>query len=216
MAPGGGMFLVFDAADGQIKGIMQENRYLTDVRTGAAGGVAIKHLSRPTDKRVGFIGTGAVSKSLARAIAEVRPGFTASAYAFEYCEDFCDEMSAELGTTFAVCETPQEVCAASDIIVTCTPGGATVLEKSWLKPGTTIVAIGSDQPTKQEIPVDVLASSKYICDLISQTSQIGELRSAIDAGVMSEGDVHAELGEVVNGKQASKQRTLPPVCLALH
>ena len=47
--------------------------------------------------------------------------------------------------------------------------------------GTTIVAIGSDQPTKQEIPVDVLASRKYVCDLVAQTSQIGELRSAIAA-----------------------------------
>ena len=34
LAPGGGMFLVFDAADGQIKGIFQENRFMTDVRTG--------------------------------------------------------------------------------------------------------------------------------------------------------------------------------------
>lgn len=135
MAPGGGVFLVFDAASGQLKGTFQENRYLTDVRTGAAGGIAVKHLSRPSDSRVGFIGTGAVSKSLARAIAEVRPGYSASAFALEYCDEFCKEMAAELGTCFTKCETPQEVCAASDIVVTCTPGGATVLEKAWVKPG---------------------------------------------------------------------------------
>ena len=51
LAPGGGMFLVFDAADGQIKGIFQENRFMTDVRTGAAGGVAVKYLSKPTDSQ---------------------------------------------------------------------------------------------------------------------------------------------------------------------
>lgn len=44
-------------------------------------------------------------------------------------------MAGELGASFTVCETAQEVCAASDIIVTCTPGQATVLEKAWLKPG---------------------------------------------------------------------------------
>lgn len=135
MAPGGGAFLVFDASTGQLKGMFQENRYLTDVRTGAAGAIAVKHLSRPTDSRVGFIGTGAVSKSLARAIAEVKPGYTATAFAFDYCQEFCNELEAELGTSFTACETPQQVCAASDIIVTCTPGGATVLEKAWLKPG---------------------------------------------------------------------------------
>eukprot|EP01045_Picozoa_sp_COSAG04_P051849 COSAG04_NODE_21788_length_367_cov_0.962687_2_plen_73_part_01 len=51
-----------------------------------------------------------------------------------------------------VCESAEEVCASCDIIVTCTPGAATVLEASWLRPGTTVVAVGSDQPTKQEIP----------------------------------------------------------------
>ena len=43
-----------------------------------------------------------MSKSLARAIAEVRPGMTGHAYAFEFAEEFCEEMAAELGTTFSV------------------------------------------------------------------------------------------------------------------
>ena len=72
--------------------------------------------------------------------------------------------------------------------MTCTPGGATVLEASGPRPGTTVVAVGSDQPTKQEIPVDVLATSKYVCDLVGQTSQIGELRSALEAGAMTAAD----------------------------
>ena len=146
-----------------------------------------------------------MSKSLARAIAEVRPGMTGHAYAFEFAEEFCQEMAAELGTTFSVCESAEEVCAACDIVVTCTPGGATVLEASWLRPGTTVVAVGSDQPTKQEIPVDVLATSKYVCDLVGQVSKIGELRSAMDAGAMSEADVHAELGEVINGTKPGRE-----------
>ena len=87
-----------------------------------------------------------------------------------------------------------------NVIYTQTPGGSTVLEKDWLKPGTTIIASGSDQPTKQEIPNDVLKSSKYIADLINQTSKVGELRGAIQAGVMTKEDVYCELGELVNGK----------------
>ena len=48
-----GMFCVFDAVDGQVKGVFQENRFLTDVRTGAAGGVAIKYLAKPEHTKVG-------------------------------------------------------------------------------------------------------------------------------------------------------------------
>lgn len=54
--------------------------------------------------------------------------------------------------------------------------------------------------TKQEIPNDVLKASKYISDLTKQTSKVGELRGAIQAGAMTEKDVYAELGELVNGK----------------
>eukprot|EP01043_Picozoa_sp_COSAG02_P102898 COSAG02_NODE_38915_length_423_cov_0.895062_1_plen_86_part_01 len=41
LPPGGGVFCVMDAVNGQVKAVMQENRFLTDLRTGAAGGIAI-------------------------------------------------------------------------------------------------------------------------------------------------------------------------------
>ena len=205
LPPGGGVFCVMDAVNGQVKAVMQENRFLTDLRTGAAGGVAVKHLSPPEATRIGFIGAGQVARVVAQAVAELRPGITGFAFANDMCEEFCADMAAELGTTFTVCESAEEVCASSDVIVTCTPGAATVLEKAWLRPGTTIVALGSDQPTKQELPVDVVATSKYVCDLVGQVSKIGELRSAMDAGAMSEADVHAELGEVINGTKPGRE-----------
>ena len=99
------------------------------------------------------------------------------------------------------------MCAESDVIFTQTPGASTVLEKEWLKPsGVTIIASGSDQPTKQEIPNDVLKASKYIADLVKQTSKVGELRGAIQAGEMTEADVYAELGEVVSGTKEGTRR----------
>ena len=63
----------------------------------------------------------------------------------------------------------------------------------------------NDQPTKQEIPNDVLKASKYIADLVKQTSKVGELRGPLQAGVMTEDDVYAELGEVVNGDKPGRE-----------
>ena len=212
LPPGGGVFCVMDAVNGQIKGVMQENRFLTDLRTGAAGGVAIKHLSAPTATKIGFIGAGKVARVVAQATAELRPDITGYAFAHDMCEEFCADMAEDLGTTFTVCSSVEELCAECDVIVTSTPGGATVLEKAWLKPGTTIIALGSDQPTKQEIPTDVLGDCKYVADLVGQTSKIGELRSAIAAGAMTEDDVHAELGEVINGTKAGREGDEIIVC----
>lgn len=201
LPPGSGVFCVVDAVTGAPLAVMQENRFMTDLRTGAAGAVSLKYTTKDDgDLTVGFIGCGAIARNMARAAKAVRPNFKGVAYGLAGAEEFCRDLSDELGLEFEVASSAEELCSKSDAIFTQTPGGETVLELDWLKPGTTIIASGSDQPTKQEIPNDVLKASKYISDLTKQTSKVGELRGALEAGVMSEGDVYAELGEIVNGK----------------
>jgi Predicted ornithine cyclodeaminase, mu-crystallin homolog len=180
---------------------------MTDLRTGAAGAVAMKYCSSASQDTVGFIGTGAIARNMARAAAAVRP-FNGIAYALDnaMAEDFAKDMEQELGMSFEVAKSAEALCRASDIIFTQTPGSSTVLEKEWLKEtGVTIIASGSDQPTKQEIPNDVLVASKYVSDLTKQTSKVGELRGALQAGVMTVDDVYAELGEIVNGDKPGRE-----------
>lgn len=205
LPPGSGIFIVVNAVTGAPLGVFQENRFMTDLRTGAAGAVAMKYCSNESQKNVGFIGTGAIARNMARAAACVRP-FKGVAYAFDGAEEFCKDMEAETGMPFNVSDSAEALCGISDVIFTQTPGGSLVLEKDWLKDtGVTIIASGSDQPTKQEIPNDVLASGKYISDLTKQTSRVGELRGALEASVMTEADVYAELGQIVNGEKPGRE-----------
>jgi len=44
-----------------------------------------------------------------------------------------------------------------------------------------------------------------VCDLVRQCKSVGELRSAIAAGLMKETDVYAEIGEVVNGDKPGRE-----------
>jgi len=198
---GSGLFCVVDAVTGAPLAVMQENRFMTDLRTGAAGAVSLKHTTLPgQDLTIGFIGAGAIARNMARASKAVRPHFKGVAFGLAGAEEFSSEMSSELGIDFEVASSAEELCSKCNVVFTQTPGSETVLELGWLQPGTTIIASGSDQPTKQEIPVDVLTAGKYISDLTKQTSKVGELRSALQAGAMTESDVYAELGEIVNGK----------------
>jgi ornithine cyclodeaminase/alanine dehydrogenase-like protein (mu-crystallin family) len=197
---GSGVFIVVDAVTGAPLGIFQENRFMTDLRTGAAGAVSVKYTTPEEGNVIGFIGCGAIARNMARAAAAVRPSFQGVAYGLAGAKEFCEEMQAELGVPFKVASSSQELCGECNVIFTQTPGSATVLQLDWLKKGTTIIASGSDQATKQEIPNDVLKASKYISDLTKQTSKVGELRGAIQAGVMTVNDVYAELGEIINGK----------------
>ena len=150
---------------------------MTDLRTGAAGAVAVKYTTPDDDSNVvGFIGTGAIARNMARAAATVRPNFTGVAYALDVdgAKDFADEMSEELGVPFLVASSSEELCGQSNVIFTQTTGSEHVLKLEYLQKGTTIIASGSDQPTKQELPNNVLASAdKYIADLVNQTSRVG-------------------------------------------
>ena len=171
---------------------------------GAAGGIALKHFGK--GDTIGFIGCGAIGRVMARAAKAVQPDFKGVCYAPDGShETFAAEMSAELGVPFTAMSSAEEMCGASDVIYTQTPGSTTCVEKSWLKPHATIICSGSDQPTKQEIPTDILKASKYVSDLTKQTSKVGELRSAIADGSMTEADVYAEIGEVCNGSKPGRE-----------
>lgn len=203
---GSGLFCVVDAVTGAPLAVFQENRYMTDLRTGAAGAVSLKYTTlADAPLTIGFIGCGAIARVMARACKVVRPDFAGVAYGIAGAEEFCADMGAELGLPFTVASSAQELCGACNVIYTQTPGSATVLELGWLQPGTTIIASGSDQPTKQEIPNDVLKASKYVADLVKQTSKVGELRGALQAGAMKESDVYCELGDLVNGTKPGRQ-----------
>ena len=198
---GSGVFCVVDAVTGAPLAFFQENRYMTDLRTGAAGAISLKYTTDPSKPlTVGFIGCGAIARNMARAAHAVRPDMKGVAYGLAGSDEFALQMSEELGVPFEVVDSAEELCGRSNCIFTQTTGSSPVLELGMLQPGTTIIASGSDQPTKQEIPVDVLKAGKYISDLTKQTSKVGELRSAIQAGAMTESDVYCELGDLVNGK----------------
>ena len=93
----------------------------------------------------------------------------------------------------------RRTAAESDVVVTITTAGEPLLFDADVPPGCFVAALGADGPGKQELDPLLLAHSRLVVDVLAQTAAAGELRSALAAGVMSEIDVHAELGEVVAG-----------------
>jgi len=207
LSPGSGIFIVCDATNGSPLGIFQENRYLTDLRTGAAGGVSVKHFVAKHHKKVAFIGTGAIAMAMAEGAHCVHKFDQGFAYALDpkQAESFSADIKRTLGYNMKICHTAEEAVRSADVIFTQTPASAQVLKLEWLKPHATIIASGSDQPTKNEIPSDVMKKSKFIADLVRQCSRVGELRTAIKEGAMTEADVYAEIGEVVNGTKKGRE-----------
>src|SRR6266571_4910252 len=75
-----GMVLVFDAGTGAPAALLLDNGFITDLRTGAAGGVAARHPARRDASVVGVVGCGSQARYQLVSLALVRPFSEARIY----------------------------------------------------------------------------------------------------------------------------------------
>jgi len=195
-----GVIALFDLVTGKPLALL-DSIEITILRTAAASAVAARHLARENAQVVTICGCGAQGESHLRAIKLVRS--ITQAFAIDLDRNrasrFAERLGSELGIQITPNESLAEAVTQSDITATCTPARAPIFRNEFLRPGQFIAAVGADSPNKQELEPTVLSRSKVVVDLIQQAATIGDLHHAINAGVMTESDVYAELGQVVAG-----------------
>jgi ornithine cyclodeaminase/alanine dehydrogenase-like protein (mu-crystallin family) len=201
-----GAIVLFDASDGVPLAVM-DSMSVTALRTAAASAVAAKHLARESCDTLLVCGCGGQAREQLRALLCVRTPRRILAYDLDgiRAERFAARMAAELAIPIDAARDLAPALARSDLVVTCTTSRRFFIAEGMVAPGTCIAAVGADSEHKQEIDPRLLARAKVVTDLTAQAATIGDLRHAIEAGVMSAGDVHAELGEVVAGIKPGRQ-----------
>jgi alanine dehydrogenase len=200
-----GVIVLCDAENGYPLALL-DSMEITIIRTGAATGLAAKYLARRDAKVATICGCGNQGRITLKALAAVRR--LTRAYAFDIDEAsarrFADELSTETGIEVSAVSDLAQAIKGSDICVTCTPSKRYFLNHEFISPGTFIAAVGADNPEKQEIDPALLVSNKIIVDSLEQCATIGELHHALEQGLVTKADVHAELGEVIAGKKAGR------------
>ncbi|MGB4359304.1 MAG: ornithine cyclodeaminase family protein [Rhodoferax sp.] len=191
--------VLFDPETGRASALVSAN-YLTGVRTGAASAIATKYLSRPESSVLGIIGTGVQSAYQLRATLAVRPIRTVHAWdpSPENLVTF-GRTVAELGLAYAPQTDCRAVAANADILITVTPSQRALVEKSWVRPGTHISAMGADTKGKQELEAALVASAALFVDEAAQAITIGECQHAFNAGLITEQSLRGSLGAVIAG-----------------
>ncbi len=201
-----GLIVLCDAENGAPLAVL-DSIEITILRTGAATAVAAKYLAREDAATATICGCGNQGRVSLQALTQVRQ--IKQVYAFdadhEQAARYAEELSNELQlSVIAVRELPKAV-GKSDIIITCTPSTQPFLHQSEVAPGTFIAAVGADNETKQELDPHLLASGKVVVDSLEQCAVIGDLKLALQRGLMTQADVHAELGEVIAGRKAGRE-----------
>ena len=192
-----GLVILNDRTTGAPLAIM-DGQAVTAWRTGAVGGVGIRHLSRKDARTVGIVGAGA--QGFHQAVYACAARNIETVYIWNHSNRDLTDFMARLKKTIAdpavevvQCKTVEELVKASDIICTATPSEEPVLPNDReLLEGKCIIAIGSYTPQMREIPdviwdlVDnVYIELPYACEESGDLSQpLAEGRLTMDRVVL--------------------------------
>lgn len=198
-----GQMLVVSAETGFLQGVLLDNGYLTQVRTGAAGAVAAKYLAAENADIVGVIGSGVQARFQMAALKLVRPFSTIHMFSLDADGEkdrYVRDMEEQLEVKVVKAPSVEAVVKESAVVVTTTPARKGFIKAAWLHPGLHITAMGSDTEEKQELEANVLTKADLVaCDLKAQSLRLGELRSAVEQNLMSADSPVVELGTIING-----------------
>jgi ornithine cyclodeaminase len=203
--------LLLDPDTGRMLAVVQAGR-LNGYRTAAADAVAAQALARSDATTLSIIGAGHQAGFEVRALCAVRNISRVLIVARSRArgDQLREELASELGLRVEVTDL-ERGCREADILVTATPSRTPLFESGWLKPGTHVASMGSDQPGKQELPRDLLHSARLFCDLTSQSLAIGEfqhIRAEVETGKIPLTAVGDVLAGRARGRVTSEEITV--------
>ena len=200
-----GIVALYDGERGTPLALM-DSMEITMLRTGAATAVAAKFLARADARTVTICGCGNQGRMQLRSIARVRRIERAHAFDREaaLAEKFSSEMSAELKIQVTPVSDLSSAVRASDVCICCTPAKKFYLKKEMVRAGAFVAGVGADNPDKQELDPALFTGNKIVVDILEQCASSGDLHHALDAGTITRGAVHAELGEIIVGRKPGR------------
>lgn len=162
---------VWSADNAKLKGIVVGER-LGQIRTGAIGGLAMRHLSAPSARTVGILGSGAQARTQLIAAVAVRDITAVRVFSRDKRNRrvFAESMQRELGIAVEPTDTAAEAVADADIVLCATSSNVPVIHASDLKPGAHINTVGPKTLLGHEIGLDIAdAANVIVTDSPEQT-----------------------------------------------
>ena len=182
---------------------------ITERRTGAVTAIGARHLARPDAKVLGHIGARGTAFSNVTMLdsefdfEEIR----VTSRRAESREAFGAALEEALGKRVDVVESAEEAVRGADIVVEATRliEAAPLLRTEWIGGGALVVPYGTVSAVELSLTT---VMDKIVVDDWQQCRQgrFGALRPHVERGLLSEANLHAELGEIVAGGKSGRER----------
>jgi ornithine cyclodeaminase len=199
---------LFDPATGAPRAILDASA-LTDMRTGAMSALGAKHLARKGSKVLGHIGARGTAYWNVRLLDRLF-GFDeirVHSRRAESRQAFAATLARDLDKPVIATDDWESCVRGADIVVEASrlPEPQPLLRTGWIKPGALVIPYGTMSAVEITL-TDIM--TKVVVDDWGQCRKgmpFGALRRHVDEGRLHEGNLHAELGQIVAGLKAPRE-----------
>lgn len=200
--PQGGFIGVFDSQTGHTLALLEDQHYLSDIRTAAAGALAARALAPPRVRVAAVIGAGVQAYWQPQALYRERPFETLVIWARNPQQAYRLAVRLDEALPDVEIQTSDDLEATvrgADAVMTTTSSREPLVRGDWLREGQHITAVGADDPTKCELDATVLRRARVFVDSRDSALTNGDVYRAIEAGAYTNEEIAGELGDVLRG-----------------
>jgi ornithine cyclodeaminase len=197
-----------DPANGAPKAII-DGSHLTDMRTGAVTAIGAKHLARRASKILGHVGARGTAYWNVRLLDRLFEFDEIRVHSRrpESRDAFAARLARDLGKPVKATQDWRDCVEGADIVVEASrlTEPAPMLKTAWIKTGAFVVPYGTMSAVELSL-TDIM--DKIVVDDWGQckAGQLGALRAHVEAAKLSEATLHGEMGEIVAGQKAGRER----------
>lgn len=199
---------LFDPQTGMPRAILDAT-LITDARTGALTAIGAKHLARSNSKILGHVGARGTAYWNVRLLDHLYDFDEIRVHSRrpESREAFAAKLEADLGKKITVTDNWRDCLEGADIMVEASrlAEREELFRADWVTPGTCVIPYGTVSALDIKM-IDIM--DKVVIDDVGQfrAGTLGALRPHINAGLLSEDTVHAELCQIVTGAKPGRER----------
>lgn len=196
---------IYNSITGRLLAVINEEGWLTNLRTACAGSIAEKIFRKNNYNTLGIVGAGVQASWQIKLILHNKNNYK-KILIWNRTSKKAIILKNKLSKIYPkiIFETTcylKDLVLVSDTIICVTSSQAPIIKNNMVTRGKTIISIGSDMPNKCEIdPLIYARADKIFVDSIESNRLLGNIKHAIDSSNIKLKNISGEIGSILNSK----------------